>query len=407
MVNTLHRMFFRSAKALLLLMAMLGSDAWAGDGRIKLGALDFPVVINTSGSYVLTDSITISNVPPGGRLIFVNASHVTIDLNGHYLRWNGASDLVMGIEQDINHRGLRVRNGVIDGFGVGIKASQAARVEDILFLRVFSALWLGPGAMVRHIQIDGARPMQYPVVWAGDGSRVDGVQINNTATTNSPLNLVQFGAASRVSNIQIHDLASADPSQAIAFQAGSGSMINDLHIRGVQHAGSSFTTVLLRESILLDSAVETIATTAGSLRGVEMRNSLAARLQVSGLSAGTFSWLGYDVAQTWLADSRFTSTSATGRSVNAASSRVARNSIDGGFVDVSASVLRDNHIQTALLYGILHGNPGANLAIRNHVSGSSGAMIFDPSSASHHARIEAFPGDNFIFTNNPFANIQH
>jgi len=80
----------------LVLMVMAGG-VQANDGRIKLAALDFPLVITNSGSYVLTESYVATNVPPLESFIRVAARDVTLDLNGHSLRWAGSSENIAAI----------------------------------------------------------------------------------------------------------------------------------------------------------------------------------------------------------------------------------------------------------------------------------------------------------------------
>ena len=77
---------FLTGFALLALVFILAIplSAYGVDGQIKITQPDsFPIVIDQSGSYVLTRTITVSTIDANG--IEINADNVTLNLNGHPL----------------------------------------------------------------------------------------------------------------------------------------------------------------------------------------------------------------------------------------------------------------------------------------------------------------------------------
>ncbi|MGC2493226.1 hypothetical protein, partial [Candidatus Binatus sp.] len=91
-----------SAAVFLAAVTVIGLAASAGavDGTIEINQVKalvagFPYVISASGSYRLTGNLTVSST--GADAIDVNASHVTIDLNGFSINGPGASSSGSGI----------------------------------------------------------------------------------------------------------------------------------------------------------------------------------------------------------------------------------------------------------------------------------------------------------------------
>jgi hypothetical protein len=91
-----------------------------------LAAGGYPFAIGTSGSYVLTSSLT----PPAGvGAIVVAAPDVTLDLNGFSV--TGSGIVATGIDAGPN-AGLTVRNGIVSGFGdVGIRAGSRSKILQV------------------------------------------------------------------------------------------------------------------------------------------------------------------------------------------------------------------------------------------------------------------------------------
>ncbi len=95
--------------------------------RVRISGL--PFTINQPGSYYLGSNLT---GPAGLNGITVNASNVTIDLNGCTL--TGGSGAVRGIAVPAFITGLVVRNGTLSGWadgGVSANLAMSSRLENV------------------------------------------------------------------------------------------------------------------------------------------------------------------------------------------------------------------------------------------------------------------------------------
>ncbi len=88
----------------------------AGDGRIAIAGGTAAVTLNQPGSYVLTGSLTTA-----GSCISINASYVTIDLNGFTLNTSGSLAPVIGYS--FARTAVVIRNGRLVGGYEGIGPS--------------------------------------------------------------------------------------------------------------------------------------------------------------------------------------------------------------------------------------------------------------------------------------------
>lgn len=101
--------------ALVVGLFIVGSGH-AGDGRIEISQADMaspPYVIANSGSYVLTENLTVTNAGVYG--IDVQVDNVTIDLNGFSLHGPGATSF-SGIYQGSSYQALTIKNGMVSGW---------------------------------------------------------------------------------------------------------------------------------------------------------------------------------------------------------------------------------------------------------------------------------------------------
>jgi len=97
----------------LLFVVAMSFSAYGADGQIKITQPDsFPVVIDEPGSYVLTSNVTVSTNVNG---IVINASDVTLDLNGHAIIGPGSGS-GNGIYAFGKHN-ITIKNGTVRGFG--------------------------------------------------------------------------------------------------------------------------------------------------------------------------------------------------------------------------------------------------------------------------------------------------
>ncbi|MFT3686652.1 MAG: hypothetical protein QM783_17325 [Phycisphaerales bacterium] len=85
------------------------------DGRIPIAGNVGPILISNPGSYVLTGTIAGVSAANG---IQISADHVTLDLNGYAVSsgFNNGN----GINVGSGFRGIRIRNGLINGFNTGV-----------------------------------------------------------------------------------------------------------------------------------------------------------------------------------------------------------------------------------------------------------------------------------------------
>ena len=148
--------------AALALAGGMARSASAADGRIDLSARHFlapPYTITNSGSYRLTENVTITG---GTEAISVEADDVWIDLNGFTLR--GQSNALDGIFQDAGYDRLTVVNGTLAGWShSGYSAIFALGddlvVENCRFAGVRNGVWGGRGALVRDCSLSGSGAM--------------------------------------------------------------------------------------------------------------------------------------------------------------------------------------------------------------------------------------------------------
>jgi parallel beta-helix repeat protein len=130
--ENLAAVFF--ATAMLLGLAV---SAGAVDGVIEInqakvlanGGFPYTIGASGSGSYRLTGNLT---APAGKDAIDVNASHVTIDLNGFTIFGPGASSVaIYGIQSPSGFVGLTVENGTVTAFSAGVITGPYAIVRNV------------------------------------------------------------------------------------------------------------------------------------------------------------------------------------------------------------------------------------------------------------------------------------
>ena len=100
----------------------------AADGRIPIAGGTSTVTISQPGSYVLTGNITVSS----GSGININASDVTLDLNGFRVMTTANSGTVIVINTGTNN--VVVRNGLVAGGNTGVACTNnavGALIEDV------------------------------------------------------------------------------------------------------------------------------------------------------------------------------------------------------------------------------------------------------------------------------------
>jgi hypothetical protein len=390
-------------RAIFLLYLLLAAPltGWASDGRVQVAALDFPLTITQPGSYVLVESVVVTQ-GIAGAAIRVEASNVTLDLGGHSMTWAGAG-LDSGIRQTAGH-GLRVRNGSLEGFGRGIVAGALARVDDVRMVNVRHVVEAGEGSILRNVQASELQPANDPLIDVGDASHLINLQLSQIqADLNPPTTLVQAGEATRARSISIQSSYSDGDNGMTAGRFGAGSVVDGVSLRNITHNQSTLIGLEIDAGVLSDVVIDYLGGFAFTAVGVVARDSIVHRVTAE-LLVGS-AWRGIDVTRSWLADSRvFSDSPASPRGLVLNSSLALRNVVDGGYVDVpgTGSLLRENQVLNTGFQSYQLPAAGGNLAYRNTGATTAGAMI----SNNHHARLEVYPVAGFIATNNPWANIR-
>jgi len=154
----------------LLLSAIYLVSLWAGDGQIDIATL--PYTINQSGSYIVTNNLTLLTQDTYGITIVVD--NVTIDLNGHTL--TGAGKAVgatgSGIYVSSTYYNIAIRNGTVrdwrqNGVDGGAYNSQFKNLR--CYNNGGNGIYAGIGSLVKE---NNCTNNAYAGVDAGTGSTV-------------------------------------------------------------------------------------------------------------------------------------------------------------------------------------------------------------------------------------------
>lgn len=252
------------------------NQARAAVGKVTAGDLPgFPVEINEAGSYVLTGTLDLSSPPVAEHGILINASDVTLDLNG--FRLVGTAQAVKNGIETANVQNLTIENGFITGWGGdGIHAQDADRtrvssvtasdngqdgiqvgenslvVDSVSNGNGYDGIDLSFGGVVRSSTVsnngrdgvDGERTLVIGVNARENG--FDGISVNlgsvldstatdntgdgiqaNVATVRNCLSQDNGGAGIRASNGSVVSHSSAYSNDSDGITAGSGTFVTD------------------------------------------------------------------------------------------------------------------------------------------------------------------------------------
>lgn len=111
--------------------------------RIPISSLPFE--ITQPGHYYLTGNLSTTS---GSPAILLLTSNATIDLNGYTISGPGGAGVGISFSIAIDHD-IRIRNGVIRNFAVGIAVNHDAVIEDMLFESINNAGSGIPGFAIR------------------------------------------------------------------------------------------------------------------------------------------------------------------------------------------------------------------------------------------------------------------
>ena len=116
--------------SVVLMVVAMSRGAYAADGAIEISN---PTVITAPGSYVLINNITAVNSG-----LQINASDVTLNLNGFTISYGGFRT-ADGIVIDHAARNVEIRNGTVRGFSRhGIFALGIAGASDLRVINIRS-----------------------------------------------------------------------------------------------------------------------------------------------------------------------------------------------------------------------------------------------------------------------------
>lgn len=167
-------------KAILFALALGLSIqcAFAVDGQILINqstvmaAGGFPYVISQPGSYKLSGNLS---VPAGHDAIDINASNVTLDLNGFNISAEAFSKTYAINSQNTSN--VVVKNGTITGWEIAISFTNSTRLITIEGINALTnlgpgnggaagvAIWIdGSNNFVRRITTDGSVVLSCPSV---------------------------------------------------------------------------------------------------------------------------------------------------------------------------------------------------------------------------------------------------
>jgi hypothetical protein len=166
----------------------LAGGITAGDGP------DYPIILNTPGSYRLTSNLAAAVNSDGIR---VNADDVTLDLNGFTL--TGGGGLIADGISIAGFKNVELRNGTIRGF----TRSGVFTNINTRYIRVIGVTSIGNVTSGIDLQGEGNIIDGCTVLNNGDGMRVfDGsLVINSVARGNTNLGLTLIGGSGYRSNV--------------------------------------------------------------------------------------------------------------------------------------------------------------------------------------------------------------
>src|SRR5262245_45571702 len=165
-------MFSRKTTALAA-TAAAGALAFLTAGPSD-GASKLP--ISSCGQTATTDAVLVQDLVCAGSGIVVGASGISIDLHGHVLEGSGTNE---GVDDLGGHDGVRIENGVVRSFNVGVYAVNGA--DNMTLSNVAVA-----GNSYRGAEIDGDSASVESSTVAGnggDGMLVDGASASIKSST--------------------------------------------------------------------------------------------------------------------------------------------------------------------------------------------------------------------------------
>ncbi len=231
----------------------------AGDGRIEISQRQMPYLITNSGSYVVTEPLSVQDTTNG---ITVYADDVTLDLNGFSLVGPSSRPSLNGIHQPQQYRGLSVRDGFLTGWqeGYGLYAGgKAALIRNVHTKQCGMGIRAGSGSVV--VNCSGFSNVVYAVS-AGEGSVLASCSASYNDSHGFLVSAGVMGACIAWNNGS-NGLSAAEGSvvrKSVSTQnrgeglLASDSVVADTHLAGNHRNGLGLIgACVLRESLIRDN----------------------------------------------------------------------------------------------------------------------------------------------------------
>lgn len=202
-------------------LVLLSASSSAADGVVLIDQATvmasggFPYKITEPGSYRLNGNLAVKAADT--TAINIDASNVTIDLNGFSITGPGSSVGLYGIADLSADTAVAVRNGIIVGFSYGIQltgsgfkdAVTGAIIENMRVYNNGVGISSGPSSLLRNNVVTGN-------ISDGLRSRSFSTITGNTVTNNGDAGIATICPSNLVGNIAVGNKANfAAPSTTI------------------------------------------------------------------------------------------------------------------------------------------------------------------------------------------------
>ena len=345
---------------------------------------ELPFTITESGSYVVTGNLTSASDG-----IVVAAEGVTIDLAGHTLSGTGGNDT--GIIADLRSM-VVVRNGVIEGFELGIRAVngrfgryERLTVRDNSASGIVLTGWGGGanGNVIEYTSVVG-NGLVGVFIGAVDEGHARGNMVLNSSIMNNQRNGIRLlGDNGRVSGTIIRDciIAGSTDFSAVDLLSENSGVVNGNIISGCQIVDNAHSGLRV-----LAFGADTQATGNSIENNKIMRNgNQIPALSVQGLSGG-------QANGNKLVGNRVADNGSHGIYVNSSTGGTAR-----------GNVIRDSYVSHHLagdgirLFGDTEGTRVENNTVMGHLMGyrigSTSAFVFQNVSLANMESFSAGVGN--------------
>jgi hypothetical protein len=182
-----------------LLTTLVSTSAHAAEGRIPIFA---PTTITASGNYILSRNVSATS----GNVVTVQASNVSLDLNGFTLSGSGTANALVLIADGFSN--IEVANGTLSG-------------------GAYAVLYTSPSAIatdvrLSHLYVDGSVSAGVSIGTAGK------IEISNSTFKGGPaISLGGSPTNGRFTDNVIDSTPNPSPGAAVALSGGNGVIANN------------------------------------------------------------------------------------------------------------------------------------------------------------------------------------